>query len=457
MLVVPSRKTETSFSNPGKNANPYIAPAMLNHLTSLTESSSGHKPVEKTWLACLPRISETEKGNAYHWLDIRVRHGFEYLVVELQLRTKVDIGTLVLRGVTVLGSRKDGDTASIVLNLVAVHADLVRTDDGLEPVVLAEPLGDIRAKLESHASLAGTTARGRLRVGPQHLHHKSLLPRLSLAVAVEFPDILQGCLVVREESSVQNQVLVADQSGQRQGRERLGKDLEHSFVVLGLAFAFEPIDLVHVVRLVVPAVEEDPSGTQPLVGIEEQRNLGGPRATVDKVAVEEICVLVRGVSIPAEDLQKVEELAMRITTDGQLSALVHPDFNHCRLRIDKVLHCLYNLEDIFAMYLLAVLEPLEHIVNELLRHLGAQPHAIVLVVHGHRIDIQLLERGGRVTNLDGLFESLPSHKLLAVRQFQFRIAVIGFFLHDSLEVLQGLPVVQDSSVGQGTSPVCLSK
>lgn len=58
----------------------------------------------------------------------------------------------------------------------------------------------------------------------------------------------------------------------------------------------------------VSTVQENSIGTQPLVGVEEQSNFGRPRATVDKISVEEICMFIRRVAIPAEDLQKVEEL-----------------------------------------------------------------------------------------------------------------------------------------------------
>lgn len=208
----------------------------------------------------------------YHWFDIRVRNRFKDLVFKLELWPEVDVSTLVFSCIAVLGCREDSDTASVMLNLVTVHADLVRTDDGLETVVLTEPFGDIRTELESNTSLAGPTARRRLRVGPQHLHHQTLLPGLPLVVSVQFSDVIQSRLVVGEETAVQDQVLAANQGSQRQSREGLREDLEHSFVVLGLALAFEPIDLVHIIRLVVSAVEEDSVGAQPLVGIQEQSN-----------------------------------------------------------------------------------------------------------------------------------------------------------------------------------------
>lgn len=248
------------------------------------------------------------KERVYHRFDRRVRHRLKHLVIELEFWSQVDIGALVLCRIAILRCGEDGDTASVVLDLVTLHADLVRTDNGLETVFLTEPLGDIGTELETNASLAGSTARCRLRVCPEHLHHQTLLAGLALVVSVQFPDVVQGCVVVREETTVQNQVFAANQSGQGQSGERLGEDLEYPLVVLGLAFSFETINLVHIVRLVVATVEEDPVGTKHLVCVEEQGDFCRPRATVDKVSVEEVCMLLRGVSVSSEDFEKIEEL-----------------------------------------------------------------------------------------------------------------------------------------------------
>src|SRR6185312_10179103 len=103
-----------------------------------------------------------------------------------------------------------------VLDFVTLYTDLVRPDNGLKAVVLAEALGDIRAELQTDATLARSTARLWLRVSPEHLHHQTLLAGLPLVVAVEFPDVVQCDFVVREETTMQDEILLADQSGQRQ-------------------------------------------------------------------------------------------------------------------------------------------------------------------------------------------------------------------------------------------------
>lgn len=77
-----------------------------------------------------------------------------------------------------------------MLLLIAIHTDLVATDDSLQTVLLAELLGDVGSELHTHATLAGTAAGLRLRVGPEHLHHETGLTRLSLLVSVKLPDVI---------------------------------------------------------------------------------------------------------------------------------------------------------------------------------------------------------------------------------------------------------------------------
>lgn len=120
------------------------------------------------------------------------------------------------------------DAASIVLDFVSIHTDFVTADNSLEAVVLTEALGDIRSKLHANTSLAGTASLLFLGIRPQHLHHETSLAGLSLVMSVQLADIIKGDLVVGEETAVEDEVLVADQGGQRQGGETLGEELECS-------------------------------------------------------------------------------------------------------------------------------------------------------------------------------------------------------------------------------------
>ena len=145
---------------------------------------------------------ESRLKGTYHRLDIGVGHGLEHFVVELEFRADVNVSTLVFGRVAILGSGEDGDTAAVVLDLVTIHAHLVRADDCFQTVVLAEALGDVWSELEADSTFAGATAGHCLRVGPEHLHHQAGLAGLPLVVAVELADIVQGNLVVGEETAV---------------------------------------------------------------------------------------------------------------------------------------------------------------------------------------------------------------------------------------------------------------
>jgi hypothetical protein len=49
----------------------------------------------------------------------------------------------------------------------------------------------------------------------------------------------------------------------------------------------EPVNLVHITRLMVPPVQKDPLRVQPLVRKQRQGDLDGPRTSIDKVPVED--------------------------------------------------------------------------------------------------------------------------------------------------------------------------
>ncbi|PYI09976.1 hypothetical protein BO78DRAFT_11064 [Aspergillus sclerotiicarbonarius CBS 121057] len=148
---------------------------------------------------------------------------------------------------------------------------------------------------------------------------------------------------------------------------------------------------------------------------------------------------------------------MRITANRQPLALLHTNLNHRRLRIDQILDSLDYLERVLAMDLLAGLEPLDHIVNELLCHFLLQPRTIIASIHSHGINIQVLKSGRRVADLNRLLELQPTDQLLALAQLQLRIAVVRLPLNHGLEILQGVLVVQDGGIRKGSSPVSLDK
>ena len=255
-----------------------------------------------------------------------------------------------------------------MLDLIPLHPDLVTSNNRLKPVILAKPLGDIRPKLQPNPSLARAPPILRLWIRPQHLHHQPRLARLPLPMSIQLPDIVQARLVVAKQPAMQCQIFRPDQRRERERREGLGEELEGPLVVLCLALALEAVHLVHVVRLVVAAVEEEGAGAQPLVGVEEERDLGRPGAAVDEVAVEEVRVRRAGEAVEAEDLEEVEELAVRVAADGEGGVGRDVHLDHGRFVVDDIAHGLDDLEDVLLVDLFALLESCYHVIDEPLGH-----------------------------------------------------------------------------------------
>jgi len=114
-----------------------------------------------------------------------------------------------------------------MLHLITIHTNFVTPDDGLQSILLAEPLRDVWTELKTDSSLAGSATRLILRIGPQHLHHETRLARLSLVMSIELADVVQGDVVVGEEATMEDKILLADQCRQRQGREAFREQLEN--------------------------------------------------------------------------------------------------------------------------------------------------------------------------------------------------------------------------------------
>lgn len=177
--------------------------------------------------ARLVDMREQASLRIHHWLDIRMRYCIKFVEVELIVGTDVDIRALVLCAVTVLRGREYyGDVSarrssekrsrltcyafSVVLLLVTFHPDFVRTDDGVQTILVTEPLGNIRTELHAYTSLARSAPRGCLRISPEHFHHKTSLSGLSLLMPIQRADVVKCDLIVREQASMQNKVLGPD-------------------------------------------------------------------------------------------------------------------------------------------------------------------------------------------------------------------------------------------------------
>lgn len=147
-----------------------------------------------------------------------------------------------------------------------------------------------------------------------------------------------------------------------------------------------------------------------------------------------------------------------ITADCQLHVLGDVHLNHGGLVVHNVPDGNNDLIDVFLVDQLAVLEPLDHVVDKLLCHLVLlQAHAVVGSIDGHRIDIETLGGGQLITDFDSGEEGELAHDLLALDQLELGILVIGGDLDAGLEVLDGFLGVQDGGVGGSATVVSLDK
>lgn len=153
------------------------------------------------------------RDETYHRANVWVRHSIKLLILELIVGADIDICSPVLCRVAIPRSRehyetsvenqenvreglRTSDAPTIVLNFITIHAHFVTSNNSFKAVLLAESLGNVRAELHAHTSLAWSATLLFLGVSPKHLHHQPCLPRLSLGVTVQLSDVIQGDIVV---------------------------------------------------------------------------------------------------------------------------------------------------------------------------------------------------------------------------------------------------------------------
>lgn len=129
-------------------------------------------------------------------------------------------------------------------HFIAHILNLVASNDVVQVVVFAEFLGNIRTKLDAHASLRLTETHPLLRIGPQQLAHKTFLGRLAISFDASY--MVQSHVFRGEEPAVHDQDLLVDAVAQRQPVENLREYVSHGAGVLRCHLASESIHLVHV-------------------------------------------------------------------------------------------------------------------------------------------------------------------------------------------------------------------
>ena len=158
------------------------------------------------------------------------------------------------------------------------------------------------------------------RIGPQRLHHNSLITRLSLSVRL--CNISQLNIVFRIEASVTDHDLSVYAVGKGQVTEELGKKIVCLNIVLVLHFALKAVHFVQLLGLVVSSAHEKVLREADFPSKHEHDNLNGEGTSVNEVTVEEIGVLFAWVSVDLKDVHKIVILTVNVTTDCDLFEFV---------------------------------------------------------------------------------------------------------------------------------------
>lgn len=142
-----------------------------------------------------------------------MRYGFELRIIELVVGPDLDKSALVASAIAVMRGGKDSDAATIMLDLITFHTNFMASNDSFESVGFAESFGDIGTKLKTNSALTRSTSRHCLRIRPEHFHHETRLTGLALLESVQFSNIIKTDCVIREQSTMQNKVFLANESG----------------------------------------------------------------------------------------------------------------------------------------------------------------------------------------------------------------------------------------------------
>lgn len=110
---------------------------------------------------------------------------------------------------------------------------------------------DIRPKRHTHTPLTNLPAITRTGICPQQITHNALFRGLPHPIGL--PNILQLHPILREYAAMADKHLLVDDVGQWELAEELGEGVVDFGAVFRLDFAFEAVDHVDGLRLVVAA------------------------------------------------------------------------------------------------------------------------------------------------------------------------------------------------------------
>ena len=151
------------------------------------------------------------------------------------------------------------------------------------------------------------------------------------------------------------------------------------------------------------------------------------------------------------------KLTVSITAHSELNIVRYLHLHHRGLLVHDLLDSHDDLVDEFLVDLLAVLEPLDHVVNELLRHLVLDLYAVVVRFDSDSIEVEAFGGRGLVAHFYGSVEVELSHDLLAFGKLELRVLVVGVQLRAFLEIFEGILGLENGGVGDGTAEISLDR
>mmetsp|Transcript_72881 Transcript_72881/g.226414 ORF Transcript_72881/g.226414 Transcript_72881/m.226414 type:complete len:237 (-) Transcript_72881:21-731(-) len=122
------------------------------------------------------------------------------------------------------------------------------------------------------------------------------------------------------QASMEHQHLLLHEVGEWQVAEGLREEVEEGHVVLRPALTAETVEDVGLEHLVVPTIQVHRARVLQFEGEEHHDHLDGPRATVNKVAVEDKGLVRSGVPGELQDVHEVPILTMEVAHDGDVLA-----------------------------------------------------------------------------------------------------------------------------------------
>jgi hypothetical protein len=210
----------------------------------------------------------------------------------VQAVVQLEDGSQITRSINVVGGREKSEDIVIVSPLVALHNQLVSTDDIIQAVLLAELLGDISTPELTATTVGWCEARAIDRIRPQQVRDRALVTWF--CEAVQCANLIKS-LQIGGQTAMDAEYPIVDRGGEREEVKHLVHDLPHSGItVCCLALCEKSIELVDASALVVSAQHCDTVGPTELVGQEQGHCLDRVGSTINEITKEEILGLGDG-------------------------------------------------------------------------------------------------------------------------------------------------------------------